>query len=692
MAIERSFLIKLFADPAQVLDAFGKIGKEAGDAFGAANRKVNEIAPGLQKIALLSAAAFAGLAAFATKAASAAIEDEAEQAKLAKTLQNVVGATKSAVAETEAFIKAQSRQKGFTDSELRPSIEALVRTTGDLGKAQQQTILAQDIARSTGASLTEVATALARANVDNFRSLTALSPALRDNVKEGQSLDQVFAELQATFGGAAQAAAGTTAGQLQILKNSLSEATEAIGVGLIPALSAVIGPLTKFAQLVEDNASIFSAVTISLLTFTGLLVAAGIGAKVYAIQVAIAAGATRLFGQTISASGVGAFLVGFSLLVGAAALLATKLFAAEKATKALQSAVAGSDGIIRAAGSAYIYVTGEVIKLNSSLSRTVNVLDTQSRRLEALAGAYGITTFKTGQFKSETGGAAKAVVTAKEKIAQYTQVLKSAQGASDAFGASQKRVTGATESVADANDALKVAQDALAKAQQGGSPEQIAAGQRAVAAAERTVARSKFSHEEAIIAVRDAERKLAEVRADPEATADERRKAEIDLAEAKFNVADSEDRQFETTSRLAAARRDLRIATTGLIEGDAELLPLQTAVEVAQKNQRIAAEQLTEAINDQAKALENYGEALQALADVAKLFPKIASNRPAEGLIPMPPTIAPGTGGGGGGGQRNLPDKVEITVNSSIVNPLQVAQEIQDYLDQLNRAYGTYAV
>jgi len=31
-------------------------------------------------------------------------------------------------------------------------------------------------------------------------------------------------------------------------------------------------------------------------------------------------------------------------------------------------------------------------------------------------------------------------------------------------------------------------------------------------------------------------------------------------------------------------------------------------------------------------------------------------------------------------------------VNSSIVNPLQVAQEIQDYLDQLNRAYGTYAV
>jgi len=691
MAIERAFLVKLFADPSQILDAFGKIGKEAGDAFSEANRKVNEIAPGFQKIALASAAAFAGLAAFATKAAQAAIEDEREQAKLAKTLQNVVGATSEAVAETEKFIKAQSRQTGFTDSELRPSIEALIRSTGDLGKAQQQTVLAQDIAAATGASLTEVSTALARANTDNFKSLVALSPALRDNVKEGQSLDTVFAELTATFGGSAQAAAGTTAGQLQILRNSLSEVTEAIGAGLVPAISAFIGPLTKLAQLIEDNATVFSAVTISLLVFTGSLTLGGIAMKAYAVATALAAVATRVFGQAISASGIGAFLVGFSLLVSATALLATKLFAAEKSVKALQSAVAGSDGIVRAAGRAFIYLTGEVLLLNSSLSRTVNVLDTQERRLEGLARSYGITTFKTGQFKSETGGAATAVVTAKEKIAQYTQVLKSAQGASDAFGASQKRVSGATESVADADDALKVAQDALAKAQQGGSPEAIAAGQRAVAAAERNLARSKFSHEESIIAVRDAERKLAEVRADPEATADERRKAEIDLAEAKFSVADSEDRQFETTSRLAEARRLLRIETVGLREGDAELLPLQNAVEVAQKNQKPAVDQLTEAINDQAKALDNYGEALLALADIAKLFPKISSNRPATGLIPMPSTVDPVTSGGGGG-MRMVSDKVEITVNSSIVNPLQVAQEIQDYLDQLNRAYGTYSV
>ena len=214
MAVDRSFIVKLFADTSALEKAFGETGRIAADAFSDANKKVNELVPGFQKIALASAAAFAGLTAFATGAAKAAIEDEAEQARLAKTLQNVVGATTEAVDQTEQFIKAQSRLTGFTDSELRPSIESLVRATGDLGKAQQQVILAQNIAASTGAPLVDVANALARANVDNFRSLVALVPALRDNVKEGQSLDQVFGELNETFTGAAAAAAGTTAGQL----------------------------------------------------------------------------------------------------------------------------------------------------------------------------------------------------------------------------------------------------------------------------------------------------------------------------------------------------------------------------------------------------------------------------------------------------------------------------------------------
>ena len=689
MAVERTFLVRLLADPKDLLKAFGETGKAATDAFGAANKRVNELIPGFQKIAAVSAVAFAGMAAFAAGAAKAAIEDEAEQAKLAKTLENVVGATSEAVAETENFIKAQSRLTGFTDSELRPSIESLVRATGDLAEAEKQVVLAQNIAAATGTPLVEVSNALARANVDNFKSLVALVPALRDNIKEGQSLDQVFSELNSTFSGAAAAAANTTAGQMKILQNSISEAKEAIGAGLIPAIRAAVGPLTAFAQLIEDNATTFSAIVITVLTFTGTMAALALGMKAYAVAAALAAVATRVFGTTITATGIGGFVLAMSALLTATVLAANALFKAEKATKQLQSATAGADGIVRAAGESYIYLTGKVKLLNSSLSTTVNVLATQTNRLEALARSYGVTTFKTGQFEEKTGGAGKTVMTAKEKIAEYTSVLKRAQGASDAFGSAQKRVGNAQLSVADANDALKQAQDALTKAQQGGTAQDIAAAQRAVAAAERGVARSKFSHEEAIIAVRDAERELADIRKDPEATADDIRKAEIALAEAKFNVADSEDRQIETANGLAEARRNLRIATEGLREGDKELLPLQQAVEAAQRQQTQANEEVTASINSQTDALEAYQEALAELADAAKKFPQIASNRPATGLIPqVPAAVTPQalTTGGGTNGGSNAP--INIIVQSGVLNGAQVGEEIYEYLRDYERVNG----
>jgi hypothetical protein len=677
MAVERSFIVKLFADTSALEKAFGETGRIAGDAFSEANKRVNELVPGFQKIAVASGVAFAGMAAFATGAAKAAIEDEAEQAKLAKTLQNVVGATASAVGETEKFIQAQSRQTGFNDSELRPSIEALVRATGDLSEAQKQVVLAQNISAATGVPLVEVSNALARANVDNFKSLVALVPALRDNVKEGQSLDQVFGELQSTFSGAAQAAAGTTAGQLKLLSNSVSEAKESIGAGLLPALTVVIAPLTTFSRLIEDNSTLFSAALIGLLAFTGAIVIGGVALKAYAVAAGLAAVATKLFGVAISTTGVGVFVVAIGTLVTAVTALALWLRKTETSVKNLQSATADASGIVRVAGNSYIYLTTQTKLLNSALSTNVNLLDTQSRRLEGLARAYGITTFATGKWKDETGKAGGATKEAVNKLAEYTSVLKKAQSASDAFGSAQKRVGSAQTSVADANKALADAQEALDKAQRGGTAQDIAAAQRAVAAAERGVARAKFSHEEAIMKVRDAEKELADIRKDPEATADDIRRAEIGLAEAKFNVADSEDRQIETANRLTEARRNLRIATSGLIEGDAELIPLKKAVELAERQQKSASDELTEAIKAQKNALEDYTVALTELGKAAEMFPRIAARIGAPDLIPLVPTPTPAATGTTGSPQAV---NATITVNSSVVNSAQVGQEIYEYL------------
>ena len=111
-------------------------------------------------------------------------------------------------------------------------------------------------------------------------------------------------------------------------------------------------------------------------------------------------------------------------------------------------------------------------------------------------------------------------------------------------------------------------------------------------------------------------------------------------------------------------------------------------METAQRQQKQANDELTASFTAQTTALEDYKTALDELAESIKKFPKIASNRPATGLIPMVPSVQTPGAQGGGDRQVAVGDKVEITVNTAVVNPLQVAQEIQDYLNLLNRSYG----
>lgn len=688
MAVERSFLVKLLADPKELFKAFQQIQDKAKDSLGEADKEALKLSASFNKIAVASTAAFAGTAALISSATKAAIEDEAEQARLAKTLSVVAGATKETIAETEAFIAAQMRSTTFTDSEMRPALDGLVRSSGDVAKAQQQLKLAMDISTQTGVPLVQVSEALARANNDNFKSLKALSPALADNIKEGQSLDQIFAELTQTFGGAATAAGQTTAGQMQILSNTVAETKEAVGAAFIPVLQAALGPLQAFAEFAQRNSTLIAGVAAAVLTFTGIMMGLSVAMKAYAIAQTIATIATQRFGIAMSATGVGAVIVAIGSLVALLVALRIKMSGvndeldrAAQTTSATAMAFNNFNGVSTVAGQRVIFLTNQTLILNSALSTSANLISTQVNRLEGLARSYGVSTFTTGKFSDATKGAGGAVKEAIKPAQEYAKVLKAAQSASSSFVQSQRAVRDSRIGLADADKALADAQAALQKAQQAGSPAEIADAQRAVAAAERGVARAKFSQEEAVIAVRDAERKLAEIRKDKESTPDEIRRAEIDLAEAKFRVKDVEDEQITVANKLNEARRNLRIATQGLIEGDKELVPLQEAVEQAQRQQLSASEAYKDALDNETEAINNYKAALDELATAIIQFPRVAANQGSPGLVPIVPTPTGSTAAAAAatGGASN----VTVTVNSSVVNPQQVGQEIADYL----RAY-----
>jgi len=111
-------------------------------------------------------------------------------------------------------------------------------------------------------------------------------------------------------------------------------------------------------------------------------------------------------------------------------------------------------------------------------------------------------------------------------------------------------------------------------------------------------------------------------------------------------------------------------------------------VEAAQRQQTQANDELTASIKAQSSALEDYTTALAELAEAAKKFPQIASNRPATGLIPQVPaavTPQPSTAAAAAG-VKNSP--INIIVQSGVLNGAQVGEEIYEYLRDYERVNG----
>ena len=281
----------------------------------------------MEKAFLPAVAALAGLTAIAGLSVKAAIEDEAAQAQLAKTLQNVTGATDAQVAAVEQNINAMQMATGVSDDELRPAFAALTRGTKDLSTANKALTLAMDIAAATGQDLQSVSDALALAYGGNTKALAKLSPELKIAIKEGASLDQVMGTLSKTFGGSAAVAAGTAEGQFKRLNVALDEAKESIGKALLPAIEAVLPSLIAFGNWAAEHVGIITAVGVAIGAVATALVAYKV-AQVIANAVTVVATALNFANAaslaavaTAGTAGVAAATIAAGLVVVGGALL-----------------------------------------------------------------------------------------------------------------------------------------------------------------------------------------------------------------------------------------------------------------------------------------------------------------------------------------------------------------------------------
>jgi len=200
-----------------------KFGKMAGAAFAAAG---------------VAAAAYAGK--LLVDGVKSAIADEAAQAKLATTLENVTGATAKQIAAVESQITKTSLLTGLTDDELRPSFERLVRSTKDSEEALKLQQLAIDIAAGSGKSLEAVTNALGKGIDGSTGALGKLGIGLTAAQLKTMSMDEITAQLADTFGGQAAEKADTFAGKMDRLKVAFDEGKETVGSFVLDAITPMV--------------------------------------------------------------------------------------------------------------------------------------------------------------------------------------------------------------------------------------------------------------------------------------------------------------------------------------------------------------------------------------------------------------------------------------------------------------------
>ena len=288
------------------------------------------------KAFLPAVAAMGALTVAAGYSIKAAVEDSAAQAQLAKTLQNVVGATDAQVAATEKQISAMQMATGVADDQLRPAYASLILGTKDLAQANEALQLAMDISAGTGTDLASVSDALAKAYGGNFKALRQLSPELYAMIKDGASLDTVMATLAKTFGGSAAVAANTAEGKFKRLNVALGEVQESIGLALLPAVEAVLPYLISFGTWAQDHVgtllavgTAIAAISTALIGFKAAqLIANAVTVVTTALNWSLAASAAAA--NTALTIGVGAAAIAAGLVVAAGAFLAFK--AATKTT------------------------------------------------------------------------------------------------------------------------------------------------------------------------------------------------------------------------------------------------------------------------------------------------------------------------------------------------------------------------
>jgi hypothetical protein len=194
--------------------------------------------------------------------------------------------------------------------------------------------------------------AIAKAYGGNTKALGTLLPSVRSLIKEGASLDEVFAAVAGTVGGSAAVAANSAEGQMKRLSLTIGETKESIGAAFLPILERLLPVLQRFAQYVQNNTDKVLAVMAVVGSLAGAILALNAVMKVITVtQLAL--------NLAMAANPIGLVVTAVALLVAGFGVLVAKTGSVKNAFATMGNFIIG---IFESIANTYVSMINLVIK------------------------------------------------------------------------------------------------------------------------------------------------------------------------------------------------------------------------------------------------------------------------------------------------------------------------------------------
>lgn len=318
-------IVKFLGDASNLQKASDDAGKALGGVSDGAKKMAGQLA---------GVVAGLGVGAFLKDAAQGAAEDAAAQAKLAKSLENSIGAWDGQVKAIEKWITKAQFTKGFADTDLRDAFASLTEVTHSVTESQDLMGVAMDLSRAKGIPLASAADILAKAHEGNTKAIKAQLPELGSLIAENASAEEIIAAVATATKGQAAAFADTTQGETAKFHEKLGELEESIGAALLPVME-------KLTTMLSGLVDWFSKLSPGVQTAIGVVAGAVAGLVLLNSILTTATAAAAAFGLTLNLS-----LGPIALVVAAVVGIGVAIYALIKNWDTVKAAIGAGVGAV----------------------------------------------------------------------------------------------------------------------------------------------------------------------------------------------------------------------------------------------------------------------------------------------------------------------------------------------------------